>query len=78
MSHCNVGLTGSLGATLPPAPAAGVLEWALVSFGAVPLAQATLPLWSHHPAAHERINSGVITNADLKTALVGAPKSIQT
>lgn len=42
--------------TLPPAPAAGPLEWALIllslfSFGAVALAQSTLPLWSHHPAA---------------------------
>jgi NAD(P)H-quinone oxidoreductase subunit 5 len=42
--------------TLPPAPVAGPLEWALIllaliSFGAVALAQATLPLWSHHPAA---------------------------
>lgn len=41
---------------LPPTPAAGPLEWALillalVSFGAVALAQSTLPLWSHHPAA---------------------------
>lgn len=42
--------------TLPPAPAAGPLEWALIllsliSFGAVALAQSTLPIWSHHPAA---------------------------
>jgi len=42
--------------TLPPTPAAGPLEWALIllalfSFGAVALAQSTLPLWSHHPAA---------------------------
>ena len=41
---------------LPPAPPAGPLEWALilltlVSFGAVALAQSTLPLWSYHPAA---------------------------
>ena len=41
---------------LPPAPIAGPLEWALIllalfSFGAVALAQSTLPLWSHHPAA---------------------------
>ena len=44
------------GATLPPTPPAGPLEWALIllallSFGAVALAQATLPLWSRHPAA---------------------------
>jgi NAD(P)H-quinone oxidoreductase subunit 5 len=42
--------------TLPPTPMAGPLEWALIllalfSFGAVALAQSTLPLWSHHPAA---------------------------
>jgi len=42
--------------TLPPTPAPGPLEWALmalaiVSFGLVALAQATLPLWAHHPAA---------------------------
>lgn len=42
--------------TLPATPAAGALEWALIllalfSFGAVALAQATLPLWAHHPAA---------------------------
>ncbi|MDT8327297.1 MAG: NADH-quinone oxidoreductase subunit L [Roseovarius sp.] len=41
---------------LPPAPVAGPLEWALIllalfSFGLVALAQSTLPLWSHHPAA---------------------------
>ncbi|UWR31860.1 oxidoreductase (plasmid) [Sulfitobacter sp. W002] len=42
--------------TLPLAPVAGPMEWALillalVSFGAVAVAQSTLPLWSHHPAA---------------------------
>jgi NAD(P)H-quinone oxidoreductase subunit 5 len=42
--------------TLPATPAAGPLEWALIllalfSFGAVALAQSTLPLWSHHPSA---------------------------
>ena len=41
--------------TLPPAPVPGPLEWSLIlltlfSFGAVALAQSTLPLWSHHPA----------------------------
>ncbi|MCL4105188.1 UNVERIFIED_CONTAM: hypothetical protein GTU68_018895 [Idotea baltica] len=40
---------------LPAPPMAGALEWALIllallSFGLVALAQATLPLWSHHPA----------------------------
>jgi NAD(P)H-quinone oxidoreductase subunit 5 len=42
--------------SLPATPEAGPLEWALIllalgSFGAVALAQSTLPLWSHHPAA---------------------------
>jgi NAD(P)H-quinone oxidoreductase subunit 5 len=42
--------------TLPATPDPGALEWALIllalfSFGLVALAQATLPLWSHHPAA---------------------------
>ncbi|WP_299500530.1 proton-conducting transporter membrane subunit [uncultured Roseobacter sp.] len=42
--------------SLPPTPMPGALEWALIllallSFGLVALAQATLPLWSHHPAA---------------------------
>ncbi len=57
--------------TLPPAPAAGALEWALillalVSFGAVALAQATLPLWSHHPAAQGlriHLSNGLYINA---------------
>ncbi len=60
----------TLGA-LPPAPAAGALEWALillalVSFGAVALAQATLPLWSHHPAAQGlriHLSNGLYINA---------------
>jgi len=41
---------------LPPAPAPGPLEWAVIvlalaSFGVVALAQATFPLWAYHPAA---------------------------
>lgn len=41
---------------LPATPSAGALEWALIllaliSFGIVALAQATLPLWAYHPAA---------------------------
>ena len=44
------------GGQLPPVPAAGPLEWALVvlalmSFGLVAFAQALFPLWAHHPAA---------------------------
>jgi len=57
--------------SLPPAPAAGPLEWALIllslfSFGAVALAQSTLPLWSHHPAAQGlriHLSNGLYINA---------------
>jgi NAD(P)H-quinone oxidoreductase subunit 5 len=57
--------------TLPPTPAAGPLEWALIllalfSFGAVALAQSTLPLWSHHPAAQGlrvHLSNGFYINA---------------
>jgi NAD(P)H-quinone oxidoreductase subunit 5 len=57
--------------TLPRAPVAGPLEWALillalVSFGAVALAQSTLPLWSHHPAAQGlrvHLSNGLYINA---------------
>ena len=57
--------------TLPPPPVAGPLEWALIllaliSFGAVALAQATLPLWSHHPAAQGlriHVSNGFYINA---------------
>ncbi|MFT6023018.1 MAG: NAD(P)H-quinone oxidoreductase subunit 5 [Ascidiaceihabitans sp.] len=57
--------------TLPPAPAAGPLEWALIllavfSFGMVALAQSTLPLWSHHPAAQGlrvHLTNGLYINA---------------
>ena len=56
---------------LPPAPVAGPLEWALillalVSFGAVAVAQSTLPLWAHHPAAQGlrvHITNGFYINA---------------
>jgi len=57
--------------TLPTAPVAGPLEWALIvlallSFGAVALAQSTLPLWSHHPAAQGlrvHLSNGLYINA---------------
>ena len=62
------GLTAGI---LPPAPAAGPLEWALMllallSFGLIALAQATLPLWSHHPAAQGlriHLSNGLYINA---------------
>lgn len=57
--------------TLPPAPDAGPLEWALIllallSFGAVALAQATLPLWAYHPATQGlrvHVSNGLYINA---------------
>lgn len=57
--------------TLPATPAAGALEWALIllaliSFGLVALAQATLPLWSYHPAAQGlrvHLSNGLYINA---------------
>ena len=56
---------------LPPAPVAGPLEWALIvlavlSFGAVAVAQALYPLWSGHPAAlglRVHLANGLYTNA---------------
>ena len=57
--------------TLPSTPQAGALEWALIllamfSFGLVALAQATLPLWSYHPAAQGlrvHLSNGLYINA---------------
>jgi len=59
------------GAALPLTPPPGALEWALIllallSFGLVALAQATLPLWSHHPAAQGlriHLSNGLYINA---------------
>ena len=66
--------TGSellLAGTLPATPAPGPLEWALIvlailSFGLVAIAQATFPLWSHHPAAsglRVHLSNGLYINA---------------
>jgi NAD(P)H-quinone oxidoreductase subunit 5 len=71
--------------TLPPAPAAGPLEWALIllalfSFGAVALAQSTLPLWSHHPAAQGlriHLSNGLYINAIEDRLLRGWSRSNQ-
>jgi len=57
--------------TLPATPPAGALEWALIilallSFALVALAQATLPLWSYHPAAQGlrvHLSNGLYINA---------------
>lgn len=57
--------------TVPPTPAPGPLEWALImlalfSFGLVAVAQATFPLWSNHPAAaglRVHLSNGLYANA---------------
>ena len=57
--------------TLPPTPAPGPLEWALIvlaiaSFGVVAVAQATFPLWAGHPAAaglRVHLSNGLYVNA---------------
>ncbi len=56
---------------LPPTPAPGPLEWALLalailSFGLVAVAQATFPLWATHPAAaglRVHLANGLYANA---------------
>ncbi len=56
---------------LPPTPAPGPLEWALivlavVSFGIVAVAQAMFPLWAYHPAAagvRVHLSNGLYANA---------------
>lgn len=58
-------------AALPAAPAPGSLEWclmvlAVISFGAVALAQATFPIWAFHPAAmalRVHLSNGCYANA---------------
>ena len=60
-----------LAGTLPPTPAAGPLEWALIvlavlSFGVVAVAQAMFPLWAYHPAAaglRVHLSNGLYANA---------------
>jgi NAD(P)H-quinone oxidoreductase subunit 5 len=57
--------------TLPPTPAPGPLEWALIalavmSFGTVAVAQAMFPLWAYHPAAaglRVHLANGLYANA---------------
>jgi NAD(P)H-quinone oxidoreductase subunit 5 len=57
--------------TLPPTPAPGPLEWALVAlavftFGLVAVAQAMFPLWAYHPAAaglRVHLSNGLYANA---------------
>ncbi|QBF30694.1 proton-conducting transporter membrane subunit [Thalassococcus sp. S3] len=65
--------------TLPATPGPGPLEWALIvlaliSFGAVAIAQATFPLWAGHPAAaglRVHLNNGLYANAIFDRVLGG-------
>jgi NAD(P)H-quinone oxidoreductase subunit 5 len=69
-------------ATLPPTPAPGPLEWALIilaliSFGVVAVAQATFPLWAQHPAAaglRVHLSNGLYANAIFDRLLGGWTK----
>lgn len=64
---------------LPAPPAPGRLEWtlmvlAILSFGAVAVAQALFPLWAHHPAAaglRVHLSNGLYINATLDRMLGG-------
>lgn len=68
--------------TLPPVPAPGPLEWALIvlaliSFGVVAVAQATFPLWAMHPAAagiRVHLSNGLYANAIFDRLLDGWSK----
>ena len=72
--------------TLPATPAPGPLEWALIvlalmSFGAVALAQATFPLWASHPAAagiRVHLSNGLYANAIFDRLLGGWSKRSAT
>lgn len=64
---------------LPPTPAPGPLEWALIvlallSFGLVAILQAMFPLWAHHPAAaglRVHLANGLYANAVLDRLIGG-------
>ncbi|WP_295635881.1 proton-conducting transporter membrane subunit [Novosphingobium sp.] len=64
---------------LPAAPLPGPLEWALIvlavlSFGAVAVAQAMFPLWAYHPAAaglRVHLSNGLYANAAFDRLLGG-------
>ncbi len=74
------------GPSLPAAPVAGPLEWALIvlavlSFGLLAFAQALFPLWAHHPSTaglRVHLANGLYLNA-LLDRMIGsfrtAPKS---
>lgn len=65
--------------TLPATPTPGPLEWALIvlavlSFGAVAVAQALFPLWAPHPAAgalRVHLSNGLYANAAFDRLLGG-------
>jgi NAD(P)H-quinone oxidoreductase subunit 5 len=65
------GVVWATAGALPPIPAPGRLEWALIvlavfSFGLVAIAQATFPLWAYHPAAaalRVHLSNGLYANA---------------
>lgn len=65
--------------TLPATPAPGPLEWALMvlailSFGAIAVAQAMFPLWAYHPAAaglRVHLSNGLYANAVFDRLLGG-------
>jgi NAD(P)H-quinone oxidoreductase subunit 5 len=71
--------TWATSGALPPAPAPGPLEWALiilavVSFGLVAIVQAMFPLWAYHPAAaglRVHISNGFYANAIFDRLLHG-------
>ena len=65
------GASWLMAGTLPATPVPGPLEWALIvlaviSFGAVAVAQAMFPLWAYHPAAtglRVHLANGLYANA---------------
>jgi NAD(P)H-quinone oxidoreductase subunit 5 len=65
--------------TLPPVPAPGPLQWALIvlavfSFGVVAIVQAMFPLWAYHPAAaglRVHLSNGFYANAVFDRLLRG-------
>ncbi|MCF1710725.1 oxidoreductase [Tabrizicola sp. J26] len=67
------------GPSLPAAPVAGPLEWALIvlavlSFGLVAFAQALFPLWAHHPSTaglRVHLANGLYLNALLDRMIGG-------
>jgi NAD(P)H-quinone oxidoreductase subunit 5 len=64
---------------LPPAPAPGSIEWALIglaviSFGLLAVVQAMFPLWAYHPAAaglRVHLSNGFYANAVFDRLLRG-------